>query len=651
MSTSQTKASSAIAGTTLAHVDKPSAAVFNSSIVHQAETLLINRVSAFPFSGSVMDSAPSSSSDATAGVTRRELTVLFADIAGYARLTEAAELTTHSRLKSIRTQIINPSIVTYRGQLIRNTGDGFIASFDSSYDAVRCAIDIQEEVYASDQESLDRRIVFRMGLNVGDVIIDDGDIYGAGVNIAARLEQCAPSGGILVSSSVLNRVRSRIDIPTQDLGCIRMKHISKPVHAFSLLIPGVDHASADGIRPRRAHRTRVPTVAVLPFRTTSDTSEYAYFAEGMVDDIIVALASIRGLLVISRTSSLSFASGELDVQEISQKLGVRYVLSGSLRRIRADLRVTYELNDTETGTVLWADQFDGPLADLFDLQDRIATRIVWTIAPQVREAELRRALRKRPDNMNAYDLVLQAIDLIYRMNFPDFDRAGKLLKRAIECDDTYAAGYTYSALWQIHNINQGWTNDHAADAQEALRLATAAVARDPSDGFALAICGHVKSVLLRDYPGSVELFDRALTAAPGNALVWTLSSGVYSYTGNPKEAIRRAEKGLRLSPTDTQAFFYLSFLALAHYLNGTFEESVIWGRKSMGLNPRLCANMRWLIASLVRLNQLKEARTVAQALLSVQPRFQISAYAQWCPLQHDLKEILLTDLSAAGVPK
>ena len=330
---------------------------------------------------------------------------------------------------------------------------------------------------------------------------------------------------------------------------------------------------------------------------------------------------------------------------------MRYVLSGSVRRAGNGLRITAELTDIESNSVIWADRYDGELSELFDLQDRIATRIVWSLAPHVREAELRRALRKRPESMNAYDLVMQAIDLIYRMTFEDFSRARALLRQAISLDDSYAVAHAYAALWLVHSINQGWTSDQEADTQEAERLAAAACERDPANGFALAIHGHTRSVLFRDYDNAIGIFDRALAAAPGNAMVWSLSSGVRAYIGEGREAINRAERGLRLSPVDTQSYFYLLFLALAHYVNGTYEESVIWGRKSMALNPRLCSNMRWLIGSLVGLDKLSEARHVAQTLLQVQPRFRISTYAQWCPLKPELRAGLLEKLRIAGIPE
>ena len=589
---------------------------------------------------------------ASTHLARRLLTILAADVVDYSRLTEAAEVGTHVRLRTFRVGTIDPCIVSYRGQVIRNTGDGFLAAFDSSADALRCALEIQREITTSENsEAPDRRIRFRMGLNVGDVITEPEDIYGTSVNVAARLEQYAPPGGIVISGALLELVKSRIEVPLDDLGQLRLKNISHPVHAYSLHLPSADHDVSVTARAAAGRRAKVPSIVILPFRSSYDNPEDAYFGEGMVDDIIVALASIRGLIVISRTSALSYRTGPIDIQRVGQELGVRYVLSGGVRRIGNRLRISSELSDVETGSVIWADRYDGDLSELFDLQDRIATRIVWSLAPHVREAELKRARRKRPESMNAYDLVMQAIDLLYRMNFNDFARAGALLRQAIAADDTYAAAYTYAALWQIHSINQGWANDHEADSQEAARLATAAIERDPADGFALAIYGHTKSVLFQDYGTALNVFDRALAAAPSNAMAWTLSSGVYSYTGDGQSAVERAEKGLRLSPVDTQAFFYLSFLSLAHYVNETYDEGVIWGRKSMGLNHRLCANLRWLAGSLVALGQLDEAHHVAQALLQVQPRFCLSAYARVCPLQVDIRTKFLNRLRIAGIPE
>jgi adenylate cyclase len=579
----------------------------------------------------------------------RMMAVMAADVVDYTRLTEVAELETHVRLRALRVGIIDPCVVSYRGQIIKNTGDGFLASFDSSVDALRCAVEIQREIPLRESSiPTNRRIRLRIGLNVGEVITEDEDIYGTSVNIAARLEQFSPPGGIVISDAMHAVTNSRIEIPVEDLGQLELKNLSQPVHAYSLRIPGADTVASTSLFARRA---KLPSVAILPFRMTGDDPERAYFGEGIIDDIIFNLSSVRGLLVIARTSALAYRDRPFDLQKIGQELGVRYVLSGSVRRVENHLRISAELSDVENGSVIWVDRYDGDLTELFDLQERIATRIVWSLAPHLREAELRSARRKRPENMNAYDLLLQAIDLLYHMNRSDFARGGELLRQAIAADDTYATAYAYASLWQLHNINQAWTTNFEVDSRDATRLAAAAVERDPADGFALAVYGHAKGVLFRDYNGATELFERALKAAPGNAMAWILSSGVYSYTGQSKAAIERAEMGMRLSPVDTQSFFYLLFLSLAHYVDGTYDEAIIWGRKSAGLNPRLCSNLRWLIASLVAVGELDEARHFARGFLEVSPEFRLSTYSNWCPLEPGLRTTLIARLREAGLPE
>jgi adenylate cyclase len=598
------------------------------------------------------DGAPEPAQTKSANLTRRQLAVLAADVVDYARLTELAEGETHVRLRALRVETIDPCVVSYRGQIVKNTGDGFIASFDSCADAVRCAVEMQREIEASESsQSADRRIRVRMGLNAGDVIVEPEDIFGTAVNVAVRLEQSAPPGGIVISAALRDLAGTRVEVPLDDLGPLHLKNISRRVRAYSLHLPGVHGDMTTAARGRTIRRAKVPAIAVLPFRTTGANPDDAYFGEGMVDDIILALSSIRGLMVIARTSALTYRAGSIDLQKIGRELGVRYVLSGSVRRSESQIRINSDLVDVQTNSLIWADRYDGAPHELFDLQERIATRIVWSIAPQVREAELKRAMRKRPENMNAYDLVMQAVDLIYRMNFTDFSRAGALLKQAIAADDSYAVAHAYAALWQVHRIVQGWTSDREADALEATRLAAAAVKRDPADGFALAVEGHTKAVLFREYDAAKEIFERALNAAPGNAMAWALSSGAYSYTGDGRSALERAERGMRLSPVDTQQSFYLSFLALAHYVNESYDEAVIWGRKCVSVNPRLCSSLRWLTGSLVALGHVGEARHFGRALLDAQPQFRLSTYVKSCPFNEELKTQFLDRLRIAGLPE
>ena len=349
----------------------------------------------------------------------RILAVMAADVVDYTRLTEVAELETHTRLRSLRVGTIDPCVVSYRGQVIKNTGDGFLASFDSSMDALRCALEIQREVPAQEASiTADRKIRLRIALNVGEVIVEEEDIYGTSVNVAARLEQFSPPGGIVISDALHAIARSAINVPVEDLGPLELKNLSRPVHAYSLRISGAE--TGEPSNPHLSRRAKLPAVAVLPFRMTGDDPERAYFGEGIIDDIIFNLSSVRGLLVISRTSALTYRSGPIDLQKIGQALGVRYVLSGSVRRDKDHLRITAELSDVESGSVIWIDRYDGDLTELFDLQERIATRIVWSLAPHLREAELKSVRRKRPENMNAYDLLLQGIDLLYHMKSGGF---------------------------------------------------------------------------------------------------------------------------------------------------------------------------------------------------------------------------------------
>lgn len=581
--------------------------------------------------------------------TRRMLAILAADVVGYARLTELAEEATHIRLRSLRFGVINPCIVSFRGRIVKNTGDGFLASFDSALDAARCAVALQAEVAAAqNREGYDRKIQFRMGLNVGQTIVESEDIFGKGVNIAARLEQSAPAGGVVLSDEMFQQIKDRIDVPVQDLGVLRLKHLASPVHAYSLLLPEAERLPSSGGKASR--QAKVPYIAVLPFRTQAANPEDDYFGDGTADEIVVALQSLRGLCVISSMSTSPYRSGPIDSQRIGQELGVRYVLSGSIRRADQRLRISVELQDVEAGIVLWADHYDGEVSELFDFQSRIATRIVWSIAPQVREAELKRALRKRSDNLNAYELLMKAIDFMYRMNYFDFGRAGELLQAAIALDPSYATPYAYAALWHIHNVAQGWGAEGGPDAAEAARLATAAVDRAPADGFALAVLGHTRALLFKDYGAALDLFDRALSASPGNAMAWTLSSGVYGYLEDGQSAITRAEQGLRLSPADTQAYFYLMFLGQAHYINGNYDEAVVWARKTASLNGRLSANLRILAAAYVAKGQGEEARSITRMLLDIQPRFKLSAYRDRCPFRSSLRERFIEHLREAGLP-
>jgi transcriptional regulator with AAA-type ATPase domain/TolB-like protein/Tfp pilus assembly protein PilF len=376
-----------------------------------------------------------------------------------------------------------------------------------------------------------------------------------------------------------------------------------------------------------------PSIAVLPFRVHGDNEPQAYFGDGVVEDIIGALAGLREVFVISRSSTLRYRGVDADVRTVGRDVGVNYVLSGSVWRARDRLRVSAELAETTRGTVIWASHFDGISEDLFALQDQIATRVVGTIAPQVREAELRRALRKRPSSLAAYDCVLRGLAQRYHLNLEDFNEARTWLERAIALDPGYAAPYALLADWHSIRVNQGWSQDPAADNAEVIRLATAAFERDSFDAMALALCGHVKSLLLHKFDEAIALFDRAIAASPSSAIAWTRSSPTYSYLGDAREAIRRVEEGLRLSPLDLHIFFAHGILGLALYIAGEYEEGIRWGRKAREENAAWTANLRFLSVNLAAGGRLDEARDIGRALLAAEPGFRVDRFMDGYPLQ------------------
>jgi transcriptional regulator with AAA-type ATPase domain/TolB-like protein/Tfp pilus assembly protein PilF len=402
--------------------------------------------------------------------------------------------------------------------------------------------------------------------------------------------------------------------------------------------------------PVRAARGR-PSIAVLPFHVEDEGPGKSYFGDGIVEDIVGALASIRELLVISRSSTLRYRGAHVDVRVVGRAVGATYALSGSVRRSGPRMRVSVELAETTDGAVMWASHFDGGSDDLFALQDQIATRVVGTLAPQVREAELRRALRKHPDNLEAYDCVLRGMAKLYQLNPEDFAEARTWLERAITLDPAYAAPHALLAAWHALRVQQGWSPDPAADHAEVMRRAAAALARDSFDATALALCAHAKSLLRYEFDEAIAMFNRAIEWSPSNYIAWTRSSPTYSYIGDAREAIRRAEHGLSLSPLDPQVFYPHTSLGIGFYVAGEHEEGARWGRKAREENPRYTGNLRFLTANLAASGQTDEAREVAQALLTVDPGFQVGRFVERYPIRDPERQARLArDLRLAGLP-
>ena len=377
-----------------------------------------------------------------------------------------------------------------------------------------------------------------------------------------------------------------------------------------------------------------------------------YVADGLVEDVISALAGLAELTVVSRGSSFRFRDTETDLQQVGRELGVRYIVSGSVRSAGGRIRVVSELAEAATGAVLSSRPYEGAADMMFDAQDRMVGEIVRTLAPRVRSEELRRVRRvKQPENRLAYDCVLQARELIYRLDRQDFDQAHALPTHAIALDPGYAAAYALMAEWHSLRFGQNWSTDRAADAQAAERYAQQAIERDPFDARALARYAHSRAFLQRDYPAAVATFERALDVSPNNADVWMWSACTYAYIGDPAEAIRRGELGLRLSPRDWFGFQFQSTLCIAHYVNGDYAEAARYGLASVAENPRYVSNLRYLTAALVAVGDLAQARLLAQAVLRLEPDCRVGPYIERHPFRDPaLRAEFGQRLLAAGLP-
>jgi len=577
--------------------------------------------------------------------------VLMADVAGYTRLMDEYESDTHPRLMALLDEVVEPAIATAKGQIVKNTGDGFLAYFASVSSAVECAAGIQQSVHGREAaQPAEKRLAFRMGLHVGDIVVEARDVYGAGVNLAARLQEIGEPGSLTISASVREQLGNNLKLPTIDLGNLTLKNIAAPVRAFRV----ITSPEADQQRTRAAGGpwNSRPSIAVLPFVEYGAGAGDSFIGDGIAEDVVAVLASLPDLFVISRNSTLKYRETPPNIQAIGRELGVRYIFSGTVRRRDNRLRISAELADTESLTVIATDRIEGETSDLFALQDRLTERVLQTIAPHIRGAELRRVRSKRTERLDAYDYMLRGLDLLYRLDQAEFEQARKMFELSISLDENYAAPRAFTALWHGIRIGQGWSPDRSADLAMVGEFASAALLRDPSDVWALAVSGHLRALLFRDFDAAFDMFDRALRASPNSSFAWARSSPVFSYVGEPVEARRRAEEALRLSPLDPHVFFTHCALGLAAYTEADYDGAIAWGRRCYAENPTYTANLRFLTASLAAGGRSEEARRIGASLCRLEPRFRVSKFCEnYAYRDEHLNSRLAQHLLLASLPE
>lgn len=582
---------------------------------------------------------------------RRLAAVAFADVAGFSRLMAASDVQTLLRWRALRADVIEPLMVRHGGRIAEIAGDALLLEFPSIVNAVRWACETQRALRGSSAAQPDPFAMrLRIGINVDDVIDDDGILQGDGVNIAARIHQAAEPGQIVVTASVRNCVMNRLPVQFHDLGTPPMKNIARPVQVFRVEWVG----GSQGVpvaQPYLQWSSR-PTVAALPFRNLGGTDEDAYFGEGITDEIISGLSRSRSLYVIARNSTLRYRGREKDLRQIAAELDVRYVLDGSVQRQSQRLRIQAELVDVVANRPIWTQRFEGANEDLFEFQDRIAASIIASLGPRVLAAEAARIKDRPTESLDAYDCVLKAMAGLYRFTEESFRESGDLLERAVALDPSYAQAHAHLAWWLNFRIGEERSPDPNADRQRALAASRRAVDLDAGDAFNLAVAGHVLAFMARKPEDAVELFDQALLSDENSAFAWGLSSLTFAYLGRPDEALERLQNVWRLNPYDPLNFYFWITAGIAEFVAGRYTEAIAWTRKSRRANPRFVAALRTLAASLALSGSDEEAKAIGSELLAIEPSFRVSTFVAWYPLRRpgDLKR-LAAGLTAAGLPE
>jgi len=548
-----------------------------------------------------------------------------------------------------RRDILDSLIASRRGRIANTAGDSVLAEFGSAVDAVQCAVEAQAALSQANLGlSPDRHINFRIGVHVGDVMIKGGDLFGDGVNIAARLQTLASAGGVCLSGVAYDQVRKILPFAFADLGAQQVKNIDEPVRAFALVaeraavFTASENASVPLALPDK------PSIAVLPFQNMSGDPEQEYFADGIVEDIITALSRFKSLFVIARNSSFTFKGRAVDIKEVGRRLGVRYVLEGSVRKASGKVRITGQLIDAISGAHLWADRFERDLTDVFALQDEVTVAVVSAIEPKMLQTEIGMATWRRPENLTAYDFYLRAMPQYYLTTREGLAEAIRLAHRALELDPRFGSVAVLAGICHMINLTLGYSNDPQFDRKEAIRLVRLALSIDDGDPETLARAAVISAFMVGDSETEIEMADRAVALNPNSWITWNGRGHVYRIAGLPEEAIRSFERGVRMSPVDPQLHHTISGIGQALIELRRFDEAIVAGKKALRQNLYVVTYL-CLASAFAHLGRDAEAHEAAARVLEIDPAFTISAYIARGGLSN--VKLQIEGLRKAGLPK
>jgi TolB-like protein/class 3 adenylate cyclase len=571
---------------------------------HRPKILLYNRFNFPELRGCTLNSKH---------VERRLAAILAADVAGSCRLIGIDEEGTLVQLKALRKTLFDPKIAEHHGRVVKNTGDGALVEFASVVDAVRCADEIQRSVA---EQNIDvpqvKRIEFRIGVHVGDIVIDESDIFGDAVNIAVRLEGIAEPGGVCISDDAQRQVRGKLTIDFEDMGEQQLKNIARPVRVYRLPIG----RSAPRERPALPLPDK-PSIAVLPFQNMSGDPEQDYFADGIVEEIITSLSRIRWLFVIARNSSFTYKGRAIDVKQVGRELGVRYVLEGSVRKAGSRVRITAQLIDAVSDAHLWADHFDGPIEDVFELQDSVALSVAGVIEPTLQAAEMLLSAQRPTDDLTAYDLYLRARAASQSWDRKGVLRALDLLRRALERDPYYGSALALIAACHQNLHVNGWGEDQEAIHQQGVEYARRALRAAADDPYVVGEAAYVLGYFERDINPALVLIDRSLELNPSFAIGWSRSAWLRLWSGQIDLAIEHFEKSLRLNPRRKAP---ASFgIGVAHFFARRLDQAAAILSLSLQENPNWAPTYRFLASCFAHMGRSRDAQDMVKRLREMTP--------------------------------
>jgi len=594
---------------------------------------------------------------------RRLAAIVAADVVGYSRLMGRDESGTLARLREHRTQRFEPTLARHGGRLVKLTGDGALVEFASAVDALGAAIEFQQSMAEVNRDQpTDTAIVFRIGLHLGDLIVEGEDLFGDGVNVAARLEAEALPGGIVISYSVRDAVAGRLKAMFEDLGNLVLKNIERPVQAFAVKWEPADWKVADlkpcvVATPPTADALLTlpdkPSIAVLPFQNMSGDPEQEYFADGLVEDIITALSRFKSLFVIARNSSFTYKGKAVDIKQVGRELGVRYVLEGSVRKAGNRLRITSQLIEAATDAHLWADRFDGSLEDVFELQDSVTLGIVGVLDHSIISSEIAQAFRKSTSNLGATDYYYRALAALRRYTAESVDEAEALFAKAAATDPGFAAAYGLATWCHIGRKSRGWPRDAAEAISETRRLANLAWAADRDDAYAIGIAGYALVYVVRDLETGKAWLDRSISINPNIAGVLAFAGQVSVFLGLYEEAIEYAQRAIRLNPRDPGITMMRTVIAHSHYYSRRFGEAARWALMEFGETPDNAVALRIGAASLAMSGAVAQAAKLIARLDHVDPTLRISTLSERLgPYgSPEAGELYIEGLRLAGLPE